>query len=140
MAKPYSSDLRERVIEAIEAGHTQSEAAAMFKLCLRTVNDYVRRWRTTGSIEPDKFGGHKLYKLAEHADKVKALIKAEPDQTVAELQAKLEEANIKASASAIKRFLKALQITYKKNPFRHGTKTRGCSRSACSVARDAENA
>jgi len=39
MAKPYLSDLRERVIAAIEAGHTQSEAAAMLKVCLRTVND-----------------------------------------------------------------------------------------------------
>jgi len=124
MAKPYSSDLRERVIEAIEAGHTQSEAAAMLKVCLRTVNDYVRRWRTSGSIKPDKFGGYKPYKLAEHADTVKALIKEEPDQTVAELRAKLEEAEIKASASAINRFLKVSKITYKKNAVRHRTKTR----------------
>jgi len=124
MAKPYSSDLRERVIEAIEAGHTQSEAAVMLKICLRTVNDYVKRWRTTGSIDPGKFGGHKKHKLAEHADKVKAFIKAEPDQTVAELQARLEEAKIKASASAINRFLKVSKITYKKNTVRHRAKTR----------------
>jgi transposase len=124
MAKPYSQDLRSRVIEAIEAGHTQSEAATMLKVCLRTVNDYVKRWRTRGSVEPDKFGGHKPYKLADHADTVKALIKGEPDQTVAELQAKLEEANIRASASAINRFLKAEKITYKKKPVRHRTKTR----------------
>jgi transposase len=123
MAKPYSQDLRLRVIEVIEAGHTQSEAATMLKVCLRTVNDYVKRWRTQGSVEPDKFGGHKPYKLADHADMVKALIKAEPDQTIAELQAKLEEANIKASASAINRFLKAEKITYKKNPVCHRTKT-----------------
>jgi putative transposase len=122
MAKPYSSDLRERVIEAIEAGHTQSEAAIMLKVCLRTVNDYVKRWRTTGNVEPDKFGGYKKYKLAAHADKVKALIRAEPDQTVAELQAKLEEAKIIASASAINRFLKVSKITYKKNSVRHRTK------------------
>jgi putative transposase len=124
MAKPYSSDLRERVIEAIKAGHTQSEAATMLKVCLRTVNGYVKRWRITGSVAPNKFGGHKKHKLAEHVDKVKALIKAEPDQTVAELQAKLEEAKIKASASAINRFLKVSKITYKKNAVRHRAKTR----------------
>ena len=123
MAKPYSSDLRERVIEVIEAGHTQSEAAAMLKVCLRTVNDYVKRWRTTGSVDPDKFGGHKKHKLAEHAEKVKTLIKAEPDQTVAELQAKLEAAKIKASASAINRFLKVSKITYKKNALRRRAKS-----------------
>jgi transposase len=96
----------------------------MLKVCLRTVNDYVKRWRTTGRIDPAKFGGHKPYKLAAYADTVKALIKAEPDQTVAELQAKLEEAKIKASASAINRFLKVSKITYKKNPVRHRAKTR----------------
>jgi len=112
------------VIEAIEAGHTQSEAAAMLKVCLRTVNDYVKRWRLSGSVAPDKFGGYKKYKLAAHADKVKALVKAEPDQTLAELQAKLEEAKIKASASAINRFLKASKITYKKNAVRYRAKSR----------------
>ena len=125
MAKPYSQDLRERVIEAIEAGHPQSEVARMFKVSRRTIVDYVKRWRTRGSVDPDKFGGHKKHKLAEHVDTVKALIKAEPDQTVVELQAKLEEARIKASASAINRFLKASKISYKKNSIRHRTKTRG---------------
>jgi putative transposase len=124
MAKPYSQDLRSRVIEAIEAGHTQSEAATLLQVCLRTVNDYVKRWRTRGHVEPDKFGGHKPYKLAAHADTVKTLIKAEPDQTIGELQGRLEEMKIKASASAINRFLKAEKITYKKNPLRHRTKTR----------------
>jgi transposase len=118
MAKPYSQDLRERVIEGIEAGYTQGEVALMLKVCLRTVNDYVKRWRTTGSVEPDKFGGHKKYKLADHAVTVKSLVKAEPDQTVVELQAKLEAAKIKVSASAINRFLKASKITYKKNAVR----------------------
>ena len=77
----------------------------------------MKRWRTTGSLKPDKFGGHKPYKLAQHTDKVKALIKEEPDQTVAELQAKLKEAKIKASPSAIHRFLKVSKITYKKTLF-----------------------
>jgi putative transposase len=123
MAKPYSQDLRERVIEAIEAGHAQSEVAQMLKISRRTIVNYVKRWRTTGRVEPDKFGGHKKYKLAEHAETVKALVKEEPDQTVAELQARLEEAKIKASASAINRFLKVSKLTYKKNAVRRRTKT-----------------
>lgn len=124
MAKPYSQDLRERVIEAIEAGHAQSDVAQMLKISRRTIVDYVKRWRTKGSVEPDKFGGHKKYKLAEHADKVKALVKAEPDQTLAELKAKLEAASIKVSASAIDRFLKVSKITYKKNSVCHRATTR----------------
>ena len=126
MAKPYSPDLRDRVIKAIEAGHSQSAVAKLLKIGRRTVVRYVGMWRLTGQVVPKKFGGHKKHKLAEHGDKVKALVKAEPDQTLAELQAKLEEAKIKVSASAIDRFLKASKITYKKNSVRHRTKTRRC--------------
>lgn len=122
MAKPYSVDLRDRVIAALEAGHSQSAVAKLLKIGRRTVVRYVELWRTTGQISPKKFGGHKKHKLAAYADKVKELITAEPDQTVAELQAKLEEADINASASAINRFLKASKITYKKNTVRHRTK------------------
>ena len=123
MAKPYSLDLRDRVITAIEAGHSQSAVAQLLKIGRRTVVRYVDLWRTTGQVEPKKFGGHKKHKLLEHADKVKELVKAEPDQTVAELQAKLEAAKIKGSASAINRFLKVSKITYKKNTVRHRAKT-----------------
>jgi len=124
MAKPYSKDLRERVIQAIEAGHSQSAAAKLLKIGQRTVARYVDLWRSTGQIASKKFGGHKKYKLTDHADKVKALVKTEPDQTLAELQAKLEEAKIKVSRSALDRFLKVSKITYKKNAVRHRAKTR----------------
>ena len=124
MAKPYSEDLRERVIEAIEAGHSQSAVAELLKIGQRTVVRYVGLWRSTGQIAPKKFGGHKKHKLAEHADKVKALIKAEPDRTLAELQSELAEAKIKVSKSALDRFLRASKITYKKNSVRHRAKTR----------------
>jgi putative transposase len=122
MAKPYSQDLRERVIEAVEAGHTQSEAARMFKISLRTVVGYMSLWHTTGKVAPKKFGGHKKHRLAEHADTVKALVKAAPDQTLAELQDRLDEAGIEVSKSALDRFLKASKITYKKNAVRRRAK------------------
>jgi transposase len=124
MAKPYSQDLRERVIEAIESGQTQSAVAKLLKISRRTIVGYIDLWRSTGQIAPKKFGGHKKHKLAEHADTVKALIKAEPDRTLAELQAALAESKIKVSKSALDRFLKASKITYKKNAVRHRAKTR----------------
>jgi transposase len=39
MGKPYSDDLRERVIAAIEAGHTREEVAELFNMALSTVGD-----------------------------------------------------------------------------------------------------
>jgi transposase len=140
MAKPYSQDLRERVIAAVEAGHTQTDVAAMLKIGRRTVVNYVKRWRTTGHVEPAKFGGHKKHKLADHANKVKALIDAEPDQTIAELHARLEAERIKVSASAVDRFLRASGLTYKKNSVRHRTKTQRRGRGSCRVARSAAGA
>jgi putative transposase len=123
MAKPYSEDLRERVTQAVEAGHTHNTVAKMFNIGRATVERYMARLRQSGNLAPDKFGGHLKHKLAKHADKVKSLIKGEPDQTLAELQAKLEEAKIKVSISAIDRYLKSEKITYKKNSVRHRAKT-----------------
>jgi transposase len=134
MAKPYSQDLRERVIAAIEAGHAQTDVAAMLKIGRRTVVNYIKRWRTTGHVKPDKFGGHKKHKLADHAAKVKALVEAEPDQTIIELHAKLEAAKIKVSASAVDRFLRASGLTYKKNSVRHRAKAKRRGGSARRVA------
>ena len=122
MAKPYSEDLRERVIEAIGAGHTQNAVAKLLKIGQRTIARYVDLWRRTGQVAPKKFGGHKKHKLAKHADKVKALIEAEPDRTLAELQVELAEAKIKVSKSALDSFLKASKITYKKNDVSHRAK------------------
>jgi transposase len=43
-------DLRERVVAAVDAGLTQAQAAARFGVSLRTVERYLARWRTTGSL------------------------------------------------------------------------------------------
>src|SRR4028119_736456 len=47
--RAYSMDLRERVVAAVDAGLTQSQAAARFGVSLRTVERYLARRRATGS-------------------------------------------------------------------------------------------
>jgi transposase len=42
MAKPYSNDLRERVVAAIEAGHTREEVADLYDLALSTVGGFIK--------------------------------------------------------------------------------------------------
>src|SRR5579864_2500683 len=91
MGKPYSDDLRERVIAAIEAGHTREEVAELFNMALSTVGGFIKRKRETGSVSPDKFGGYKTFSLEPHADLVKKLVAEQPDSTLAELQARLEK-------------------------------------------------
>ena len=48
--RAYSMDLRERVVAAVDAGMTQSQAAVRFGVSLRTVERYLARRRATGSL------------------------------------------------------------------------------------------
>ena len=74
MGKPYSDDLRERVVAAIEAGHTREEVAELYNMALSTVGGFIKRKRETGSVSPDKFGGYKTFTLEPHTDRVKELV------------------------------------------------------------------
>src|SRR4249920_3602642 len=114
MAKPYSNDLRERVVAAIEAGHTREEVAELYDLALSTVGGFVKRKRETGSVSPAKFGGHRTFALAPHTELVKALVAQQPDSTLAELKARLAKQKVKVSQSAIFRFLRHLKLPFKK--------------------------
>lgn len=126
MAKPYSLDLRERVKQAVDEGHTHDDVAAMFKIGIATVERYLGRWRQTGSLAPAKFGGHMRHKLAEHEAAVRKLVEDQPDQTLRELCDRLGGIGIEVSKSALDRFLRASGLTYKKNSVRYRTKTRRC--------------
>src|SRR5579863_2165093 len=68
MAKPYSIDLRERVVGAVlQGGLSRHRAAAQFGVGVSTVVGWVRRFRQTGSVAPGQMGGHKPKAIAgEH--------------------------------------------------------------------------
>jgi len=114
MAKPYSDDPRKRAVAAIESGHRREEVAELYNLALITIGGFIRRKRETGSVSPAKFGGHKTFALAPHADLVKKPVAEQPDSTLAELKARLAKEKIKASQSAIFRFLRHLKLPFKK--------------------------
>src|SRR5918998_6288002 len=48
--RAYSMDLRERVVAAVDAGMSQSQAAARYEVSLRTVERYLARRRATGGL------------------------------------------------------------------------------------------
>ncbi len=65
MSKPYSLDLRERVVKAVEeTGLSRRKAAAHFGIGVRTAIEWVHRHRQTGSVAPRKIGGYKPKKIA----------------------------------------------------------------------------
>jgi transposase len=117
MGKPYSIDLRERVVAAIEAGNTRAEVAELYNLALSTVGRFIKLKRETGRVEPEKFGGYKTFSLEPHTELVKDLVAQRPDSTLAELQAGLAKQKVQVSLSAIHRFLRYLNLTFKKRAY-----------------------
>src|SRR2546429_8817925 len=57
MPKPYSDDLRERVIEAVVAGASRREAAESFSLSASSAVRWLQRWRDSGSTRAKLSGG-----------------------------------------------------------------------------------
>jgi transposase len=73
MPKPYSTDLRERAVEAVESGASRREAAEIFKVGVSLVIRWCRSWSETGSAAPKQSGGS-VSPLEEHSDWILALI------------------------------------------------------------------
>jgi putative transposase len=68
MGRPYSQDLRERIVAAVEEGRlSRCKAAAQFAVGISAVINWVRRFRETGRVLHGKIGGHKPKAMAgEH--------------------------------------------------------------------------
>ena len=73
MAKPYSQDLRDRVIDAVERGEMSRRAAARrYEISDSAAIKWLQRIERDGSREPVGHGGHRASKLAPHRDFLEA--------------------------------------------------------------------
>jgi transposase len=113
MPKPYSQELRERVIRAVEAGASCHEAAAIFEVSPSSAIKWVARWRRTGSLAAKLMGG-KRSPLDAHKEWLLALTAAEPDLTLQEIRGRLRDRGIVVSASSVWRFYHRHDISFKK--------------------------
>ena len=109
---PYSMDLRSRVLEDCAAGLAPKDVAAKFRVSRSWVNRVVPRRRETGEVAPRQQQVFKTPALAGQEDRLRALVAAQPDQTLAELRRALPTT---ASLSSIWRTLDRLKLTLKKN-------------------------
>jgi len=100
MAKPYSRDLRERMVRAVQAGQRRHEVARIFGVSASCVIKLMHRYEATGDYGPGKFGGHKRSALIGFEDKLRGLVAEQPDVTVTELWRKLTALGIKVGRSA----------------------------------------
>ena len=114
--KPYSQDLRERAIAALEAGKTQAEVAVQFDIHKSTLEKWWYRWRDTGSCEALPAHSGPKRKLQEAEDIIRTEVKKHPDVSLAELGERVQEAKgVRASQSMMCRELQILNLPLKKN-------------------------
>ncbi|HXQ15739.1 MAG TPA: IS630 family transposase, partial [Caulobacteraceae bacterium] len=107
MARPFSGDLRERIVEAVESGASRRATAKQFAVSVSCVIKLLQRWRLTGTVMPGQMGGWKEHALAEHEAVVRALVAAGADMTRDELQDALARKGIHVGRSTVWRFLDA---------------------------------
>ena len=122
MPRPYSTDLRERAVEAVESGASRREIAEIFKVGVSSVIRWCQRWSETGSAAPKRSGGS-VSPLEEHSDWILALIAKQPDLTLEEILAAMAKHGISGSRSALQRFF---DRTMSKKPARGRAKTSRC--------------
>ena len=122
MSKSYSADLRERVIEEVEAGASRREAADRFAISASSAVRWVQRWKATRNCAPKPHGGS-ISPLERHAKLVLALVAERPDRTLNETVAELLKRRIRTSKSAVSRFFQRHDITFKKKESAGGRTT-----------------
>src|SRR5450755_53489 len=135
MAKPLSSDLRLRIIRAVEdEGLSCRGAAVRFDVAPSTAIELVSDWRSTGTCEARVQGGdRRSARIENHAAEILGLARATPDMTLTEIADHLFKAHGERFVpSVIWRFFDRRNITFKKNIARQragsagrGRRTRG---------------
>ncbi len=112
---PYSEDLREKIVEALNRGMGKSEAARTFAVSLSSVKRYAKRAEEGRSLAPKKRPGSKP-KLDERSRKLlQADIKEHPFLTLQERCEYLRAvACVEVSRSTVCRALKRMDSTRKK--------------------------
>jgi transposase len=111
--RPYSNDLRERLVAAAERGeHSLRQIAHLFAVSLSCLVRLLQHRRRTGSVQPKPHGGVPARKLDAAAEaRLQELVRAQPDATLAELRDRL---GIPCCLMTIARALQRLHLTRKK--------------------------
>jgi len=116
MARAYSQDLRDRVLEAAASGLSVRQAAARFGVGVSTAIVWVRRVRATGEDKARRQGQPRRSKLDAQAGFLLGLIATDPAITLKEMQDRLlGERATTAGIGTLWRFFAAQAITFKKN-------------------------
>jgi transposase len=125
--KPYSMDLRERVMAAYDSGRQTKEIAKTFNVSPAWARRLKQHKRERGDIIPRIGGGGQTPKVDPVT--LQELVNKKPDATLAELR---ESLKVDCALWTICKALRRLKLTYKKSRFTPPSRT---ARMSPSVAR-----
>jgi transposase len=119
MARPYSLDLRERVVAAVAAGESCRKVATTYKVSVASVVRWSQRFRASGSAAAKRMGGNRPQSLAGERDWLLRRLAEVPDLTLRALVAELGERGVVTSYGSVWRIVHGAGMSFKKNSVRH---------------------
>lgn len=114
MTKPYSNDLRERVVAAMQSGASCRCVAAQFGVAPSSVVKWTQRSAQTGSVSPAQMGGYRRPILEPHRDWLLDQVQSRSHVTLGILQEMLAGRGIAVSHDTVWRFLRGCGFSFKK--------------------------
>jgi transposase len=109
MARPYSQDLRERVLRAYDRGMKTKQIAVTFHVSSAWARRVKQRRRETGETTHRPMGGPGV--TIVDRGRLAALVGAHPDATLAELRRLL---GVQCALSTLCKALKQMGLSFKK--------------------------
>lgn len=124
MSRAYGIDLRERVLDAANAGASARSVAARFGIGVATAIVWIRRARETGERTARRQGKPRGSCLDPHEAFIVAMIATDKDITLNEMVVRLRnDHNVGISRSGLNVWLRGRGWTYKKSPHMHWSRT-----------------
>ena len=114
MVRPYSLDLRERVVAAVESGQTCRAVAELFDVSVASVVKWSQRARATGSAAAKPMGGKRPVLLAGQRAFILDRIETVPNLSLRALVAELAERGVVVSYGAVWTFMHREGLSFKK--------------------------
>jgi transposase len=116
MSRPYSQNLRERVIAAVDTGTGANVAAPLFRVSVSYIYKILGRRRASGETMARIGRAGRKPKLSAHDEAIRARVADHPDATLEELQAWFAvERKVKVSIGCLWNRLQILELPLKKS-------------------------
>lgn len=138
MGKPYSNDLRDRVVATmacgrncrdVACGRSCRDVAAIFNVAPSTAGNWYRRYQRTSNYSARPMGGDHRSKLLSEAAWIAERLATVPNMTLGDIRMELAERDIKVSYASVWRTVTRLGLRLKKCASTPVSRTGSTSRS-----------